>query len=336
VRAFAYFQRQEATGLTVNKFPNVRHKYVMQIRAMLHTWDKNGLQAAEKEHYECYDDKHRHPDYDPPSFHKVVKGKIDFLGMVKGKDNRTYLKYKKQYHMLILREKGLRRTRSFDENDVDKKPRVYTEGLTDALILSVAWKKLYSEIDCPFVIKDCHPTRKTSPETTVGGADVLKNLLINLNEEAQFISIGIFDRDDAGVNALNSIKDYAIDAECDWRISLPRKAGCFALPLPVGREKYGDSKKFCIEFYFNDEILSLKNKEDRGLSFSIHLGKREVKERDDPETVRKYAEERTIKDDGGKMIFAKEIVPTLDVNHFEPFRTIFEKILKLIEKLEPA
>ncbi len=36
VRAFAYFQRQEVTGLTVNRFPNVRRKFIMQIRSMLH------------------------------------------------------------------------------------------------------------------------------------------------------------------------------------------------------------------------------------------------------------------------------------------------------------
>jgi len=96
VRAFAYFQRQEVTGLTVNKFPNVRRKFAMQIRSMLHAWDNKGLQAAEAEHYEFYNKKHRHPDNNPPSLKKVIKGKLDFLGMVKGKDNRIYLKYKKQ------------------------------------------------------------------------------------------------------------------------------------------------------------------------------------------------------------------------------------------------
>ena len=254
--------------------------------------------------------------------------------MVKGKDNTTYLKYKKQYHGLILREKGLRQTRSFNESNVDKKPRIHTEGITDALILNTAWKKLYPEIDCPFIIKDCHPTRRTSPDTSSGGAEVLKNQLINLTEEAQFIYIGVFDRDDAGLSALSNVKDYAVDAGNDWRISLPRKAGCFTLPVPVGREKYEASKKLSIEFYFNDEVLGLKNKDSKGLSFSIHLGKREIKEHDDPETVKKYAEERVIKDDGGKMTFAKEIVPTLETSQFERFKLVFEKISKLIEAIE--
>lgn len=334
VRAFSYFQRQEVTGLTVNKFPNVRRKYVMQIRSMLHAWDKKGLQAAETEHHEIQKQKHRHPDSKSPSLQKIIKGKLDFLKMVKGRDNKIYLKYKKQYHGLILREKGLRRTRLFDENNTENKPRVYTEGLTDALILNTAWKKLYQGIDCPFTIKDCHPTRRTSPETTIGGADVLKNLLINLNEEAQFISVGIFDRDDAGLAALNTVRDYEIDTPNDWRVSIPRKAGCFALPVPSSREKYEASKKFCIEFYFNDDVLGLKNKDGKGLSFSIHLGRREIKELDDPETVKKYAEERVIKDDGGKMVFAKEIVPTLETSHFEPFKMVFEKISKLIEMVD--
>ena len=115
---------------------------------------------------------------------------------------------------------------------------------------------------------------------------------------------------------------------------MPRKAGCFTLPVPVGREKYETSKKLSIEFYFNDEVLNLKNKEGKGLSFSIHLGKREIKEHDDAETVKKYAEERVIKDDGGKITFAKEIVPTLETNHFESFKLVFEKISKLIEAIE--
>jgi RNA-directed DNA polymerase len=42
-RAFPRHKRQEVTGLTVNKSPNVRRKYIMQIRAMLHDWNMNKL-----------------------------------------------------------------------------------------------------------------------------------------------------------------------------------------------------------------------------------------------------------------------------------------------------
>ncbi len=53
--------RQEVTGITVNKFPNVRRKFVRQVRAMLHAWEKYGLEAAQKEFYSNYDKKHRSP-----------------------------------------------------------------------------------------------------------------------------------------------------------------------------------------------------------------------------------------------------------------------------------
>ena len=334
-RAFSYKQRQEVTGLTVNKFPNIRRKYVMQLRAMLYAWETHGLEAAEAVHNQLYA-RYRNPKSDLPSFKKIVKGKIEFLGLVKGKDNTTYQSFKRQYHKLILQEKGLRRVKSFDEMNIDRRPRVYTEGVTDAMILQTAWGRLYSDVDCPFIIKDCNPIRSAHQKSSAGGADVLKNFLKNLNEDAQLISVGIFDRDDAGISALNEINNYDADQDENWKISLQRKAGCFALPIPTGREKYAENKNLCIEFYFDDEVIASKNSDGRGLSLSLYLGKKEISTEDDPEMSRRYPELRKVKDDGGKMIFAKEIVPPLPVSAFEPFRLVFDKVLKLIESLENA
>jgi RNA-directed DNA polymerase len=49
--------RQEVTGLTVNRFPNVTRRYISQIRAMLHAWDKYELEAAQKEFIDKYSTK---------------------------------------------------------------------------------------------------------------------------------------------------------------------------------------------------------------------------------------------------------------------------------------
>lgn len=332
-RAFSHKQRQEVTGLTVNKHPNVRRKYIMQIRAMLYAWEKYGIQSAEAVHNQLYRPKHRNPKRDLPSFKKVVKGKIEYLGMVKGKDNRIYQLFKKQYHNLILQEKGLRRVKSFDEINLDKRPRVYTEGVTDAMILQTAWEKLYKGIDCPFIIKDCNPTR--SSRGSAGGASILKNYLKNLNEDAQVISIGIFDRDDEGISSFNEI-NYVTEQDDDWKMSLQRKAGCFTLPIPSGREKYAENKNLCIEYYFDDEVIASKNADGRGLSLSIHILRKEITIEEDPELGQRYPELRKIRDDGGKMTFAKEIVPSLEISAFESFKPVFEKALKLIEKIENA
>src|SRR5690606_12917628 len=39
-------QRQEVTGLTVNRYPNVQRRYIKQIRGILHAWKKYGLDAT--------------------------------------------------------------------------------------------------------------------------------------------------------------------------------------------------------------------------------------------------------------------------------------------------
>jgi RNA-directed DNA polymerase len=54
IRLQSKYKRQEITGLTVNKFPNVQRNYVRQIRAMLHAWEKYGLENAQKDYIEKY------------------------------------------------------------------------------------------------------------------------------------------------------------------------------------------------------------------------------------------------------------------------------------------
>lgn len=92
---------QEVTGLTTNQFPNVDRCFVRQVRAMLHAWAKFGLEAAHKEFEEKYHHKARFSGKQTPRFQDVLKGKIEFIGMVKGKDDRIYRKYIDQYYQLL-------------------------------------------------------------------------------------------------------------------------------------------------------------------------------------------------------------------------------------------
>ena len=94
------YVRQEVTGLTVNEFPNVRRKYVRQVRAMLHAWEKFGYDDAEKEYREKYDMADRGPGRKAPSFRMVLRGKLEFLGMVRGKDDRIFVRLCQRLHEL--------------------------------------------------------------------------------------------------------------------------------------------------------------------------------------------------------------------------------------------
>lgn len=90
IRLQTRFERQEVTGLTTNSFVNVSRRYVRQIKAMLHAWNRHGLVAARDEFATRYDSKHRASGVSP-SFESVLRGKIEFLGMVKGRSDPVYV-----------------------------------------------------------------------------------------------------------------------------------------------------------------------------------------------------------------------------------------------------
>ncbi|MGA2516203.1 MAG: reverse transcriptase domain-containing protein [Thermodesulfobacteriota bacterium] len=98
-------RRQLVTGLVVNQFPNVRRKYTNQIRAMLYAYSKFGLKAANEEFLKSYDQKHRGPTKNAPRFQLVLKGKLDFLSMIRGKDDPLYLRLVNQLKSIGLLER---------------------------------------------------------------------------------------------------------------------------------------------------------------------------------------------------------------------------------------
>ncbi len=96
-------RRQVVTGVTVNEFPNLPRTYTNQIRAMLHAWKKFGINAAQTEWEQEYNVKNRAPWLPIPKFDRVLKGKIEYLGMIKGQDSPTYLKFLDQLGELDLK-----------------------------------------------------------------------------------------------------------------------------------------------------------------------------------------------------------------------------------------
>ncbi|MFH2104351.1 MAG: reverse transcriptase domain-containing protein [Chloroflexota bacterium] len=157
-RAFPRHKRQEVTGLTVNKIPNVRRKYIMQIRAMLHDWENTDLESAQIK-YATFESnqKYRNPESETPSFKQVVRGKINFLKMVKGSDNHIYKIFREKLKYLSRRDKNIPLANI--PSVVERQIIIYTEGITDKLILQTAWKKLHSEEEFPYKIVTIQPYR---------------------------------------------------------------------------------------------------------------------------------------------------------------------------------
>jgi RNA-directed DNA polymerase len=89
---FKSTRRQSVTGLTVNKTPNLPRRFANQIRAMLHAWKIYGYENAQSEFQRRYDTKHRRPGGKPAEFRKVVRGRLNYLRMIKGLQDATYLR----------------------------------------------------------------------------------------------------------------------------------------------------------------------------------------------------------------------------------------------------
>ena len=93
-------QRQSVTGITVNEKCNLQQSYIRQIRAMLHAWEKYGEVAAENYFRQKYDLKNRSPYKREVRFREVLRGKIEFLGQIRGKRDTYYCKYRKKLRQL--------------------------------------------------------------------------------------------------------------------------------------------------------------------------------------------------------------------------------------------
>ncbi len=77
-RLLSHQGKQLVTGLKVNEKVNVDRKYIRNIRAMLNNWATHGLVKASSQNESAF------------QFLNILKGKLDFLSMVRGKDDSVY------------------------------------------------------------------------------------------------------------------------------------------------------------------------------------------------------------------------------------------------------
>jgi RNA-directed DNA polymerase len=90
--------RQTVTGLIVNEKVNVPRKLIKNIRAMLHDLTVNGAEIAAKNHFKNNQQPLSTLQF---KFLSRLKGYIDFIGQVRGKNDSIYLKFKIQYYDYI-------------------------------------------------------------------------------------------------------------------------------------------------------------------------------------------------------------------------------------------
>lgn len=88
--------RQAVTGLTVNQTVNVERRRIRRVRAMLHAWDKFGLDAAGIEHFAQHRGVRLKPGKGPQApgraFRNIVYGQLSYIKMVRGAADPVFLR----------------------------------------------------------------------------------------------------------------------------------------------------------------------------------------------------------------------------------------------------
>lgn len=261
IRFRSKYQHQEVTGVTVNEKLNVKRKYIRQIRAMLHAWEKYGLDNAQAEFLNKFDKKLRFHKR-RLSFKYIVKSKIEFVGNVKGYDDTVYLnllrKLKKLAPELVNNDKLMQaEAKKIQENQKKNLSSVilWTEGKTDIKHLRAALKKL--EIDgctSKFSIEfkdDLDDSKQGSTELL----NVCKQYCKNKQSKPM---IAIFDRDEPSV--VSQVHDESRGFKI-WG------NGVYSLALPIPEHRQ-DIKDICIEHYYDDIEIKTKDSKDRRLFLS--------------------------------------------------------------------
>jgi hypothetical protein len=92
--------RKEATGLVVNEKVNVKRRYVKDLRKWLYLWEKYGNEKAQQLFSKDYVADKGHVKKGEPNLKNVLDGKLDFMKMVKGEQDGTYLKLRDRFDKL--------------------------------------------------------------------------------------------------------------------------------------------------------------------------------------------------------------------------------------------
>ncbi|WP_316832954.1 reverse transcriptase family protein [Pedobacter aquatilis] len=99
--------RQEVTGLLVNEKINVRRSYIKSLRKWLYLWEQYGLDKASGLFKMQYLSDKGAIKVSAPEMERVLKGKLDYLAMVKGSHDGTYQKLMARFLALAPRQNAI-------------------------------------------------------------------------------------------------------------------------------------------------------------------------------------------------------------------------------------
>jgi len=327
--------RQEVTGLIVNKRINLNRKYIRHVRAMIHAWEKYGIDNAAIEHFQKYNFKNKKVNNYSHSFINELSGKIGYIGHVKGKENSVY-------RSLFKRVKALdpEIRIPLPKNVLDSNTSIiFCEGITDGMHLTSALSYFKSKGE--FVELDIYFYQYTK-DIEINNDRLLKACQTrNALKRSNRIEIYLFDRDVPNIN--NKVADLPLLYR-SWGKNI------YSMLLPVPSHRSFD--EICIEHYYTDEEIKTKTKKGFRIYLSNEFDKITGKHLTEEEIIYpntshlKASHPRIIDDNVQKLSIGKNIAlpKRLFAEYisrgngdfkkisFENFRGVFEQISQIVKE----
>ena len=321
-------QRQIVTGLVTNVFVNVPRDYVRSVRMLLHIWHRYG-EADAMARLGRFQPKNRPPFQPVPHLALVARGKVQYVGSVKGWGSSVYLG---------LASRLSTRDSSFRPTQTSPGPvpiEILAEGRTDYEHIRAAIRRLqnageYQDLDLQF---SANPSDKGGDEELVRHCQALCRI------KPHQPVVCIFDRDNAKIIPQVTASDMPFKAWGNDVFSL-------AIPYPAHRSPNGP---LCVEMLYDDELLRQRDSQGRRLylksEFREDSGQHSGGERVHCTNPQRGA---LIRDDdvfdmetGAKVSLSKAAFANAIVNAQPPyanpsvdgFRPLFEVLRRIVEYL---
>lgn len=324
------YARQRVTGLVVNQKVNVPRSYIRGLRAVLHIWRAHGEVEASRSLRHASPDPNWPPGKARPSLSAVVRGRIDYIGSVRGRGDPTYLGL-----LSKLRERDPSVSLPTNLPNTARRARLFTEGPTDAKHIAAALAYFHGRGDFTNI------TLEIDEETPRGSDQQLREHLERIVQfSKEGLAVGVFDWD-------SRVSKDAV-AKDGWQPYGDRVAAV-GLAHPSFRD---EEEPLCIELLYPDDVLETEDDAGRRIyrvdefdsTTSIHKRKPCVVPHAGKD--KKHLIASDVFEVGtnaqlarSKMSFALAVesspqdFPTLT---FEGFRPTFERLAVALGALEPS
>jgi RNA-directed DNA polymerase len=320
------FGRQRVTGLIVNEKVNVPRSYLRGLRAVLHIWRRYGPEAAAKSLRRASPDPNWPPGKPFPGLAQVVRGRIIYVGSVRGFTDPAYLK---------LARKLAERDPHFEFRPASSirplRAQLFTEGPTDPPHIRAA-------------LRYFHKRGEFSNLTLDIGAEADRESDQKLKLHCE--QLRDYGTDSAAVCLFDSDSKVAKEAVGPegWKAYGP-KVVAVGLAAPRGEDPH---KARCIELLHPESIRKAKDSEGRRIYLNAEF---------DPTTSLHRQERCAVPRAGKESLIATEVFEfgrrdniarqkrafayaieheqdTFENLNFEGFRPTFERIITALASLE--